>query len=167
VKTAVLLGTARYDGNTYKLAQAVQEALDIELFMLKNFTISDYDYEHKNLDDDFLSLVQELLTYDHIVFASPVYWYGMSAPMKKFFDRLSDLITVAKDTGRKLQGKPCSILATGSEPKVPNCFEDSFSLTFNYLGMDYQGILYCNCGSDFEKHPHQQQITSFIDTICA
>ncbi len=43
--------------------------------------------------------------YDVLIFATPVYWYSMSGIMKVFFDRITDLLTIKKDIGRKLKGK--------------------------------------------------------------
>ena len=79
---------------------------NFELIDLNDFDISYYDYDHKNRQDDFLPLMKKLIErYKTLVFATPVYWYTMSAVMKTFFDRISDLLTIEKDLGRQLRGK--------------------------------------------------------------
>lgn len=36
--------------------------------------------------------MQHMLSHDVFVFATPLYWYGMSGPMKDFFDRWSQYL---------------------------------------------------------------------------
>ena len=46
-------------------------------------------------------------------------------------------------------------------------FEQIFAHSFDYLGMDYQGMLYCACEEEFDVHRHQPAITAFIeDKLC-
>jgi multimeric flavodoxin WrbA len=145
LKTAIILGTSKLNGNTHKLAKAFVKMCPSEIYNLNDFDISNFDYEHKNKDDDFIQLIKKLNSFDHWVFATPVYWYSMSSQMKTFFDRLSDLLTIQKDQGRKLRGKSCSLLVTGSDEKLPSSFGQPFALTANYLEMDYKGACYTQC----------------------
>jgi len=105
MKVAVILGTSRGDGNTRKLVDEFSVFSDAKVFDLADYDISFYDYEHHNQGDDFLPLMRELVAFDHIVYATPLYWYSMSAQLKVFFDRISDLLTIDKDLGRQLKGK--------------------------------------------------------------
>ncbi len=164
-KTVILLGSSRYDGNTRQLCTLVEAAMDVELLMLKDFDISTFDYDHKNRDDDFIPLIKQLLEYDHIIFASPLYWYNMSAALKVFFDRCSDLLSTEKDLGRQLRGKHCSVLGTGDDALPPNCFEQTFRLTFNYLSMPYQGMLYCSFAAGYQLSDFDAQVASFVKQI--
>lgn len=55
---------------------------------------------------DYLNLMKQILDkYETLILATPVYWYSMSGIMKVFFDRLTDLLTIEKEFGRKLRGK--------------------------------------------------------------
>lgn len=162
VKTAIILGTARLEGNTHKLVKCYQKHQSADVFCLSDYAISMYDYEHRNQEDDFIALAQKLLHYDHLVFATPMYWYSMSGQMKVFFDRLSDLLTIKKEIGRSLQGKYCSVLATGSDNEPPLCFEQPFILSANYLGMVYHDMLYCSCEHDFVNKDHVDKLVKFI-----
>lgn len=57
-------------------------------------------------NDDYLNLMKQILDkYETLILATPVYWYSMSGIMKVFFDRLTDLLTIEKELGRKLRGK--------------------------------------------------------------
>ncbi len=158
-KIAVLIGSSNDNGNTIALVNAVVQTINADVFNLKDYQISPFDYEHKNSDDDFIGLVKELLLYDQIIFASPVYWYSMSAQMKVFFDRISDLLQFKKELAQQLRGKSCAILSTGSSPLPERSFEELFSNSFDYLGMNYKGMLYCFCNPSFNLKEHREDIT--------
>lgn len=80
--------------------------------------------------------------YDTIIFATPIYWYAMSAIMKTFFDRLSDLIRIEKGIGRKLRGKSLAMVScSGHDDRAPG-FPEPFKLTADYLGMNYLGDIH-------------------------
>ncbi|GHE79366.1 flavodoxin family protein [Thalassotalea profundi] len=163
MSTAILLGTSRQHGNTHQLINLYLKYRDADVFNLMDYSISVYDYEHNNKEDDFLKLTKQLLKYDHIIFATPVYWYSMSASMKIFFDRLSDLLTIEKKLGKQLRDKSCSVLATGVDSEPPDCFEQPFILTAKYLGMNYENMLYCACNDNFNMNEHLSLLLSFIN----
>ena len=66
----------------------------------------------------------------------------MSAQLKVFFDRLSDLLTIEKDLGRKLKGKSISVLSTGYNIELSTCFIQPFELTANYMQLEFKGCEY-------------------------
>jgi len=106
---------------------------------LKTKDISYFDYDHQNIDDDFLNVMEAVLKCKTIVFVTPVYWYSMSAILKTFIDRISDLLKVRKDMGRQLRGKKMMVIACGSgEIEYPALWEP-FKLTSEYLEMEYLG----------------------------
>ncbi|MBF9000343.1 flavodoxin family protein [Vibrio nitrifigilis] len=142
MKVAVVLGTSKQDGNTRKLVDEFVQLSGATLLDLTDFDISFYDYLHENRDDHFIPLIKTLTDYEHIVFASPVYWYSMSAQLKVFFDRLSDLLTIEKALGRELKGKSMSVLSTGYNQEVPSCFIEPFQLTAEYLHLTFKGCEY-------------------------
>lgn len=148
MKVAVILGTSRGDGNTRKLVDEFSVFSEAKVFDLADYDISFYDYEHHNKGDDFLALMRELVAFDHIVYATPLYWYCMSAQLKVFFDRISDLLTIEKDLGRKFKGKSASMLATGHNENYPDCFVKPIALTTEYLKMEFKGIGYASVQSD-------------------
>ena len=158
MKTAIILATSRADGNTHQLVDLYLKHQPCDLFNLKDYVISPYDYQHNNQNDDFITLINVLVKYDHLIFATPVYWYAISAQTKLFVDRLSDLLTIEKALGRALNGKSCSILATGTDTKAPDCFIEPFKLTAKYFGIDYTGILYCCCRENFIVEEHITKI---------
>lgn len=142
LKTVILVGSGRELGNTAEYANEMAESFNAEVINLANWQISPYNYNNESEQDEFMVLAEQLLDYERIILASPVYWYAPSAQMKVFLDRLTDLITYSKENGRKLRGIASGVLATGATEKPAECFEQMFKLTFDYLGMPYQGMLY-------------------------
>ncbi len=137
--------------------------LNIEVIDLSVKNISAYDYEHKNIDDDFLPLMDHVLQHDNIIFASPVYWFAMSAQMKVFIDRMSDFLDVEdlKDQGRKLRGKVAYVVATSISERIDRSFIDSFTETFDYLGLNYDGFIHADCQNGFDRDSYQADVNSF------
>lgn len=170
-KVAIILGTARENGNTAILTEAIARKTNAKVFDINKYKILPFDYEYKNQDDDFLSLIKEILTYDVIILASPVYWFSPSTSMKLFLDRVTDLITIEKDLGRQLKGKPSALISTGDEETPKNCFEEVFQHTFDYLGMNYKGMLYYSVPFDesgkteFNPDENIEKISKFADLI--
>ncbi|MEZ4796719.1 MAG: NAD(P)H-dependent oxidoreductase [Flavobacteriaceae bacterium] len=138
-KTVVILGSARSFGNTRKVIDALLVIKnDIDVIDLNDFNIGYYDYGFKNSDDDFLGIIQNILQYESIIFATPVYWYSMSAQLKTFFDRISDLLHGEnKVLGRQLRGKQMAAISCGSDDEIKKEFEMPFKESANYLGMKY------------------------------
>lgn len=113
---------------------------DIDIIDLKQKTIGHFDYDFKNQEDDFIELIKNVIqTYDRIIFATPVYWYTMSARMKVFFDRLSDLLTIEKELGRQLRGKEMGVMSCGSDAEIKDGFYMPFVESAAYIGMVYIG----------------------------
>ncbi|NOX93867.1 MAG: NAD(P)H-dependent oxidoreductase [Alphaproteobacteria bacterium] len=138
-----LLGSSRKGGNTDTLTSAVFEHLsNARLIDLGDYSIAPYDYQHRYVADGFIPLARLMAKADAIVFASPVYWYSMSAPMKTFFDRLTDLTESHKELGRQLAGKTVFVISTSSGPTAPVSFEQPFSETARYFKMHWGGMLH-------------------------
>lgn len=156
----ILIGSSRSNGNTRDVVTQIIEDIDIPIVDLSMLNISPYDYEYRNRTDDFMPLIERIIIFDTIVLATPVYWYTMSATMKIFIDRISDLLDIRKDLGRKLRGKKLFVIASFGT-SLPKGFEDAFSQTCEYLGIEYLGASLVYVGSEkdqFAKHNHQEII---------
>lgn len=128
----------RAEGKTAEVVRALAHEIEAGVTDLLDFRILPFNYRQAYPpEDDFLRLINGLLRYDQIVFASPVYWYAMSGPLKTFFDRLSDLLMSQKPTGRKLRGKRMWVLSCANDAKINDGFYETFRLSAAYLGMDY------------------------------
>ena len=141
-KILVISGSSHRDGATDKLVEALISDTDAIHMRIIDYSVSFFDYEYKNKDDDFKLFSQKMLEADHIIFATPVYWYAMGAPMKILFDRMSDLITARKEQGRALKGKSIWMMANGSGESLPEGFEVPFRDTAKYFDMPYKGHHY-------------------------
>ncbi len=166
--TLAILGSSRADGETARLLDAVLSHLpDTETADLNALQIGPYSYEHANADDDFLPLARAMLKAKAIVLASPVYWYAMSAQMKLFFDRLTDLTDAPyKTIGKQLVGKTLFTIATGSNPQPPECFLPPFEDTAGYFNMQWGGMLYRR-GAERLAEPDLAEAKAFAGKIKA
>ena len=112
---------------------------DCEILDLNDWNFSYYDYQHRNREDDFIHIIERVLQHDTLIFASPIYWYTMSAVMKNFFDRLSDLLKIHKEKGRQLRGKTMCVISCNGDAEDYPSFAKPFELSADYLGMHYGG----------------------------
>ena len=147
-ESVVILGSSRSYGNTSRAVDAALTHTHVEIVDLGTFNIGHYDYQHRNQTDAFLPLIERLSDRRFWILATPIYWYTMSAQLKIFVDRLTDLITIRKDLGRMLDGKSLAVIASGSDPCAPEGFESPFRLTSEYLGMNYIGSHYVQMEDD-------------------
>lgn len=173
-RTAIVLGSSRKNGYTSLLANEVASKSNAKVFNLTDYNINQFDYDFNNQDDDFKSLMSSILEHDNIVFATPIYWYSMSTPMKLFWDRMADLLMIEKDMGRMLKQRDAFVVSTGNAEEPKPCFEDAFKNSFEYLSMNYNGMLYVNTDFsessngtelklDFKKFSNK--ITKFVDSL--
>jgi multimeric flavodoxin WrbA len=144
-KKVIILGSSRKNGNTTKIVDEISKDTGIDVIDLSDYSISYYDYESKNKEDDFLPLIRRILEqYDTLIFATPIYWYNMSGIMKVFFDRFSDLIRIEKETGRKLRGKKIGVISNSHDNEIEDSFYIPFKKSADYLGMEYLGHAHFN-----------------------
>ncbi len=149
INPIVIFGSSRKCGNTLAAVKSVLKDHPTPIIDLGELDISPYDYNYENRHDDFLSLAEKMVRHNPIILATPVYWYSMSAIMKTFIDRWSDLLDIRKDIGRRLANKELYIITSYGE-SIPRGFEDPFSQTCEYLDMKYCGCLYFYGGDDSE-----------------
>jgi multimeric flavodoxin WrbA len=158
-KKVIIVGSSRSDGNTSKIVSKISNQINVDVIDLREYTISYYDYENKNSEDDFLSLMKLIIEkYDTLVFATPVYWYTMSGIMKVFFDRFSDLIRIEKELGRKLRGKNMFVISNSDDDTLDYDFYLPFRLSANYLGITYLGEKHLS----YETIKEQEHINSIL-----
>ena len=138
-KIIIIQGSSKSNGNTRKIADYLLSKMEAEFVDLNTKEIGYFDYEHQNVGDDFFDVIDQVLDCEIIIFATPVYWYSMSAQMKTFVDRLSDLLKIRKELGRKLRGKKMMVIACGSDDEEYPSLWEPFKLSADYLGMEYLG----------------------------
>lgn len=160
----VIFSSSRRNGNTGKLLDSVNASINADIVHLDNFNIGHYDYKHRNIDDDFLPLINQILNYDTITFASPVYWYSVTPAMKAFLDRISDLLDMPEllETGRKLRGKKAYVLCTSASKEVSTTYLNAFKQIFEYLGMRYVGYVHANCKTGYNDDECEKVRRQFV-----
>ncbi|WP_246516271.1 flavodoxin family protein [Aequorivita echinoideorum] len=138
MKKVIILGSSRKNGETKKIVNELIRISGWDLIDLTDFNISHFDYDHLNRNDDYIDLIKRITdNYDVLIFATPVYWYSMSGIMKVFFDRLTDLLRIEKDIGRKLRNKHMAVISCSNGDNLEDNFWLPFKKSAEYLGMNY------------------------------
>ncbi|MDO4312001.1 MAG: flavodoxin family protein [Eubacteriales bacterium] len=99
MKIVVLNGSPRKGGNTEVMIKAFAEASSKNEVMILNVASMNirgclgcqYCYEHQGecvQKDDMAKIFEVLKDADMVVFASPIYWFDISAQLKTVIDRL-------------------------------------------------------------------------------
>ncbi|MEW7281224.1 NAD(P)H-dependent oxidoreductase [Aquimarina sp. 2201CG1-2-11] len=161
MKAVVIVGSSRNDGDTSNLTSLLIEKSKWDIINLNDYNFGYYDYNHENRNDDYLGLMKLIIEkYDTLIFATPVYWYAMSGIMKVFFDRITDLLEIEKDLGRKLRGKNMAAINCSIGNNLGDSFWLPFSETAKYLGMNYFGHIHTIIGEQNET-----KLEKFISKI--
>ncbi|WP_420386421.1 flavodoxin family protein [Roseivirga sp.] len=160
--TLVILGSARGDGDTFDLVNTLLKDIDFKLVNLLDWRVEEYNYDEEYSEEDqFPEIIEQMKEADLIIFATPVYWYSMSAQLKVFFDRMTNLTDLYKSTGKALKGKSTALISTGSSEEVPEGFYVPFRDTSHYFGMEFKRGYYQS--SKANHFPKADQ--SFIDIL--
>ena len=146
-KVLVLLGSPRKKGNSTTLAKKIIEGAEAAGATVEQIYLHGQDIAPCNacyacqkpdskgcaIDDDMQPIYQKLLDADAWVFASPVYWFSMSAQTKLCIDRCFALLAFGKDV---FVGKRIAIAMSygDADPFVSGCvnalrtFQDAFRI---------------------------------------
>ena len=149
----IINGSARINGNTDILLERfvlglATTGLSSETVFLRNKEIGDCIGCYQCLNeftcsrmDDMTELRKAIEISKIIVFASPVYWCGVSGLMKTFIDRL--FYYYHQHNRSLLSGKHCIVLAPLNQQNVSNetaPFVEFFERLFLCLGMENLGF---------------------------
>lgn len=163
----VLYASSRAKGNTFVIADYLRSALAVPAIDLSAHEIAPFSYENDYPStDDFLHVIEKSINADHWVLVTPIYWYTMSAQMKTFMDRLSDLMKYQKDLLPLLTGKTLWVVGVGSDAKPVPHFFAPFHLSAEYLAMYYGGGLHAWLGRVPVMKPEVQVLLdNFVQMI--
>jgi multimeric flavodoxin WrbA len=153
-KVVAFLGSPRPGGNTDTLAECVLEGAqevgcETQSFALRTLKVhpcTGCGYCWKKgkaciFQDDGTLLYDAMARSDVFLFATPVYWYGPTAIMKAFVDRL---VVFNKPEGRPLVKGKAALLVSAWEEKGMKAVEPMvrlFELGFEYLELKFEGSL--------------------------
>ncbi|RLQ97395.1 flavodoxin family protein [Falsibacillus albus] len=150
MKITVLSGSARHNGNTEYLAKTAVEKHAHTLFKLKDYKIlpiDDMRHDPKGfapVEDDYEAIIEQVLESDILIFATPIYWYGMSGQMKNFIDRWSQslrdpMLNFKEHMSKK---KAYVIICGGDQAKIKGLpLIMQFKHIFEFMGMEFGGYI--------------------------
>jgi len=154
MKVLGLVGSGRKDGNTNTLVDRILEGAKTsghktnKMFLadLRIFPIGDCAACRKagrcSIEDDFDTLMEEVLGSDCVIFGTPLYWFGPSAQLKAFMDRwVCRMAFDEEDFRAKMRNKKC-VLAVPHQDERLSGAEHLFAImekTFDFMGMTYVG----------------------------
>ena len=145
-----ILGSARQNSNTAAVLNTLITGTPCEVVNLLGCSIAPFTYEqHYPEDDQFLAIVERIIAAPLTIFATPVYWYSYSTPMKQFVDRFSDLLSSEKGLGRQLRGKTFALVTSSSETLPDKTTVEAFTRFCEYLGIEYAGCAHAMGAGDF------------------
>ncbi len=146
----VIQGSARANGNTEFLTKVLLDGITTESICLRNKKITPIvDQRHEPsgfspVDDDFDAIIEQMLTHNDIILATPLYWYGMSGQMKTFIDRWSQALrNPALNFKQQLQTKTFHVVVVGGPGARQKALPliQQFTLIFNFIGTNFEGYL--------------------------
>lgn len=150
-KVLGVVGSPRKNGNTHLLVSSVLEGAEksgqsTECLMLGDLHIKECDGCHVcwqgkdcSKKDDMNPIYPKLIESDAIVFGTPVYWYGPTALMKGFIDRL--VYFNCPENHEKMKGKSAVIVIPFEERDhdAATPLELFFEKCFKYLDLNLVG----------------------------
>ncbi|WP_030711791.1 flavodoxin family protein [Streptomyces sp. NRRL F-2580] len=151
-----VLGSSRADGNTEMLARAAAEQLPAEIprrwvdlaqLPLPDFDDRRHDSEFRTVHENEELLRQATLEATDIVIASPLYWYSLSAPTKRYLDYWSGWLTApGSDFRQRMAGRTLWGVTVMSERDevVADGLVTSLNNSAAYMRMRFGGVLFGN-----------------------
>jgi multimeric flavodoxin WrbA len=150
-KVLGVVGSPRKEGNTHILVSKILEGAKdagagTELILLNDLRIQECDGCHVCWEeqpcckhDDMNDLYPKIIESDVIVLGTPVYWYGPTALMKGFVDRL--VYFNCSGNRVKIRGKS-GVIAVPFEDEdlsTANLIKEFFAKCFTYLEIEFAG----------------------------
>lgn len=150
MKILVLNGSSRENGNTELLTAAMLEGISFTNINLREKHILPIDDKRHTaegfqpIDDDFHEVISQVLQHDIIIFATPLYWYGMSGLLKNFVDRWSQALRDSRYTFKDdmAQKEAYVVIAGGDNPRFKALpLIQQFQYVFGFVGTTFSGYL--------------------------
>lgn len=148
---AVIYGGTRQKGNSELLADHVVQGITAEKIYLRDYNIKPIeDMRHapegfQDRNDDYNSIIDQILPHDILIFSTPIYWYSMSGTMKNFIDRWSQTLRDPKypDFKNKLASKKAYVIAVGGDgPSIKGLpMIEQFKYIFDFMGIEFAGYI--------------------------
>ncbi|WP_026676251.1 flavodoxin family protein [Fictibacillus gelatini] len=146
----VLHGSSRENGNTESIINLLLEGIEAERIYLREkniLPIVDKRHDPEGFPqrhDEYEEIAKKMLEHDTIVFATPLYWYGMSGTMKNFIDRWSESLRDPdlRFAERMKNKKMYVVIVGGDDPKrkaLPLIMQ--FQYIFDFVGASFEDYI--------------------------
>jgi multimeric flavodoxin WrbA len=151
MKTVILFGSPRKNGNTIQLVRTMTDALkkgghSVRMLYLNDLNIRPCQGCYTcvsngscKINDDMKDIRKYILESDLIVYATPVYWFGPSAQLKLVMDR--SIAFMDGEYNSRIAGKKAITLLTFADNNTDTCRPaiEMFEKTFGILKLSYTG----------------------------
>ncbi|MBN1833784.1 MAG: flavodoxin family protein [Deltaproteobacteria bacterium] len=161
MRVTTLLGSAKKKGNTATILSWIEEEMkslrhDVEHIVLNDKKIGGCLGCAKCKDspdeiacvqkDDAIGIMENMVSSDVVLYASPIYFWGFSSQMKTLIDRCYSLVTNYHRPGHTslMRGKRIGLLVTGGGPYENNVegLFTAFNRIADFLLAEKSGELY-------------------------
>lgn len=150
-KVLGVVGSPRRNGNTHILVSRIlegarEEGAITDILFLNDLNIQECDGCHVcwkskqcSKNDDMNNIYPKIIESDVIIFGTPVYWYGPTALMKGFIDRL--VYFNCPENRARIKGKSAVIAVPFEEenPETAALLVTFFEKCLQYLQMNLVG----------------------------
>jgi multimeric flavodoxin WrbA len=149
-KILVLNGSSRENGNTEQLTDVILEGVSCTRINIRDFLIQPIvDKRHDpegftTVADDYDQIIKLVRQHDVLIFATPIYWYGMSGHMKQFIDRWSQSLRDTRFSFKEEMKKKKAfvIICGGDNPYIKGLpLIQQFQYIFQFMGIEYIGYV--------------------------
>jgi multimeric flavodoxin WrbA len=177
-KVVILLGSPRKRGNSAALAERIAEGArssgaEVTSFYLHGMKIAPCNacegcHQPEStgcvIKDDMQKIYPKLVEADAIVYASPIYWFTLSAQLKLAIDRCYAL---GGSDRHKLAGKRMVLVFAygGEDPFISGCtnairtFQDAFA----FIGAEIVGMVYASAGAAGDIKSNTKMMDGALD----
>ncbi|MFB1081487.1 flavodoxin family protein [Jeotgalibacillus sp. JSM ZJ347] len=171
----IISGSSREHSNSEFFAEKAASSYtgDVKWIRLREQTIHQiHDQRHDEngfdpIDDDHSKVIEAMLDADEVLFATPLYWYGMSGYMKTFIDRWSQAMRdPSLNFKARITGKPGYVITCGGDQVdikgLPLILQ--FKHIFEFTGMDFKKYFIGEARKpgDAEKSDRLDQLQDFF-----
>ncbi len=151
MKTVILFGSPRKEGNTIQLARTISDTLKAGGSNVRMLYLNDMNIRPCQgccaclkdgacgINDDMKDIRKYILESDLIVYATPIYWFGPSGQLKLVMDR--SMAFMDEEYKSRIEGKKAITLITFADKTMDTCEPalDMFRKTFDLLKLDWVG----------------------------
>lgn len=182
----VLCGSPRERGNSNQLVSWFKKSAEAEGADVEIIDTTRLDYKNIGcmacmkcwksdqyacaIRDDAQHIIARIPKVDVLVVATPVYWFGPSAQLKVFIDRMFCLIKAGRKPGQfrhTLAGKAMALLAAagGDMDSGLNLVDLTFKTMAQFLEMSYDSLLVPCAPSKPQEMENEIALKAKVETL--